>query len=84
MLAATLAILNTFLKPILVALTIPLTVFTLGLFLIVINAIIIWIADYFLNDFSVKNIWWAILFSFVLSMVTSILTRILGTNSKSN
>ena len=49
MVAVVLGLLNTFLKPILVLLTIPVTFFTLGLFLLVINAIIILICDYFIH-----------------------------------
>lgn len=79
LLAVVLSFLNTFLKPLLVAFTIPLTVFTLGLFLLLINAIIIWIAQEIIADFNVDGLGWAILFSLILSIVTSILESILGT-----
>ncbi len=72
-LAFVLSILNGFLKPILIILTIPATIISLGLFLFVINAGIILIADYFLTGFSVDGFWWALLFSLLLSVVTSIL-----------
>ena len=55
MVAVVLSLLNTFLKPILVFLTIPVTLFTLGLFLLVINAIIILICDYFIDEFRVDG-----------------------------
>ena len=70
--AIVLALLNTFLKPILVALTIPLTILTLGLFLLVINAVIILIAGYFVDGFEVANFWWALLFSVIVSVIMSI------------
>jgi len=74
-LAIVLAILNAFVKPILILLTFPITLVTLGLFLLVINAIIIEIADYLLKDFTVDGFWWALLFSLLLSIVTSILYK---------
>lgn len=71
--AFVLSILNGFLKPVLVILTIPATILTLGLFLLVINAGIVLIADSFLSGFTVAGFWWALLFSLLLSVVTSIL-----------
>ena len=72
--AIALAILNQFVKPLLILFTIPATIFTLGLFLLVINAIIILLADWMVTGFSVRNFWWALLFSFILTFVKSILT----------
>ncbi len=80
--AIVLAILNTFIKPILILLTIPLTVFTFGLFLIVINVLIIkWTAS-LVQGFEVDNWLWALLFSIVISIVSSILEGLLGTEKK--
>ena len=81
--AAVLAFLNSILKPILIFLTIPITVFSLGLFLLVINAFIIMLADKLVDGFSVRNFWWALLFSIVLSIVNGILSR-LGRSSRGN
>ncbi|MEL6810084.1 MAG: phage holin family protein [Bacteroidota bacterium] len=75
--AVVLSLLRIFVKPVLVVLTFPITVITLGLFLLVINAIIILLADYFIDGFAVKNIWWAILFSLLLSFLQSILHSML-------
>ena len=72
-LAIVLAILNTFLKPVLIFLTIPFTVVTFGLFLLVINAIIILIASNFVPGFKVAGFWWALLFSIIVSFINSIL-----------
>ena len=71
--AVLLALLNTFLKPLLIILTIPATIFTLGLFLLVINAFIIMLADQLVDGFEVDGFWWALLFSIVLSTLTSIM-----------
>jgi putative membrane protein len=70
-LALVLALLNTFIKPILVILTLPITVITLGLFLFVINALIILLADKFMDGIKIDGFWWALLFSLLLSAVTS-------------
>jgi|AntRauTorckE6833_2_1112554.scaffolds.fasta_scaffold149212_1 putative membrane protein len=70
--AVVLSILNTIVKPILVIFTIPITVLTLGLFLLVINAIIIILTDSLIGGFHVANFWWALLFSLVLSVIVSI------------
>lgn len=74
--ALTLGILNAFLKPILVLLTLPATIFTLGLFLLVINAIVILVGDYLVNGFEVRGFWYALLFSVVLSFGQSVLNGI--------
>lgn len=74
-LAIVLAILNAIVKPILILITFPITVVTLGLFLFVINALIILLADKFIKGFHVDGFWWALLFSLLLSIVTSVLYK---------
>lgn len=69
---ALIVLLNKFVKPILIFLTIPITIITLGLFLLVINAIIIIIADKFIDGFFVASFWWALLLSFIVSFINSI------------
>jgi putative membrane protein len=76
--AVVLAFLNTIVKPILTILTIPITVVTLGLFLLVINAIIIIFASKLVNGFHVDGFFWALVFSIVLSLCTGILNMVLG------
>jgi putative membrane protein len=80
--AIVIALLNTFLKPILILLTIPVTMLTLGLFLLVINAFIILFASELVNGFRVDGFWWALLFSIILSVVTSLLNSIAGTHKQ--
>lgn len=75
-LAVVLALLNAVVRPILVILTIPVTVLTLGLFLLVINAIIILLAGYLVPGFSVDGFLWALAFSLVLSLIVAILDAI--------
>jgi putative membrane protein len=71
--AVVLAILNGLVKPILIILTIPVTIITLGLFLFVINALMIIIAGNLVPGFKVDGFWWALLFSIILSLITSLL-----------
>ena len=73
--AIVLAILNAIVRPILILFTLPITVFTFGLFLFVINAIIILFAEKLVSGFRVDGFWWALLFSFLLSFLTSILYK---------
>ena len=80
--AIVLALLNTFIKPILVILTIPITVLTLGLFLLIINILIIKWTDSLVDGFAVDNWLWALLFSLVISIVSSILEGLFGTREK--
>lgn len=73
--AIVLAILNAILKPILILLTFPITLVTFGLFLFVINACIILLAEKVVPGFVVDGFWWALLFSLLLSIVSSLLYR---------
>ena len=82
MVAVVLAFLNTIVKPILTILTIPITVFTLGFFLLAINAFIIIFADKLVSGFQVEGFWWALLFSLILSIFTGILNAVVGVNKK--
>ena len=72
--AALLALLNITLKPLLILLTIPFTIFTLGLFLLVINAVIILIADSIIPGTEIDGFWWALLFSLIVSIFNGIFT----------
>lgn len=71
--AIVLGIINAIVKPILVFLTIPITIITLGLFLLVINALMIMLVDKLLKGFAVKSFWWAFFFSIILSVLNAIL-----------
>jgi putative membrane protein len=73
--AVILGLLNTFVKPALIMLTIPFTVFTLGLFLLVINIIIVYLAAEIVPGFAVASWWSALLFSFIVSFVSGFLER---------
>ncbi len=72
--ALVLALLNMFVRPLLVLLTIPVTIITLGLFLLVINILIIKLTDSLVGGFTVDGWWSALLFSLIVSFVTWILS----------
>jgi putative membrane protein len=74
--AVVLGIINTFVKPILAFLTLPISVITLGLFSFVLNALLILLVDHLVDGFAVANFWWAIIFGLVLSIVNWVLTKI--------
>jgi putative membrane protein len=82
MVAVVLAFLNTIVKPILTILTIPITVVTLGFFLLAINAFIIIFAEKLVSGFHVDGFWWALLFSLILSVCTGILNMLFGVNEE--
>ena len=73
--ALILAVLNVLVKPIMVLLTFPLTVITLGLFLFVINALVVLLASRFVRGFSIDNFWWGLVFAFLLALITSVIFK---------
>ncbi|ATA77023.1 phage holin family protein [Capnocytophaga canimorsus] len=75
--AFVLAILNVLVKPVLFFISIPITVVTLGLFLFVINAIIILLAGELVGGFSVHGFWAALLFSLCLSLTQSVIDKLI-------
>lgn len=74
--AFALSVLNLFVKPLLIILTLPVTILTLGLFLLAINAFIIMMAGGLIENFHVDSFWWALLFSLLLSVLQSFLQSI--------
>jgi putative membrane protein len=76
--AVVLGLLNIFIKPIMVLLTLPFTIVTLGLFLLVVNAIIILLCTKIVGGFTVDSFWIAMIFSVVLSLSQSIIYSIIG------
>ena len=71
--ALVLAFLNAFVKPVMVFLTIPFTLWSFGLFLLVINALIILLAGALVRGFEVRGFWWALFFSIILSLIQYLL-----------
>ncbi len=71
--AIVLGLLNIFIKPILVLFTLPVTIITFGLFLLVINALIILFCSEIVSGFEVTSFWVALLFSIILSIMQSLM-----------
>ena len=80
--AIVLGCLNILIKPLLILLSLPAVILSVGLFLIVINTFIILLTDSLVDGFYVNGFWWALIFSIVLSMVTSILNLIKKTDEQ--
>jgi len=80
--ALVLALLNVLLKPILIILTLPITIVTLGLFLLIINTLIIIIADKLMDSIRIDGFWWAFLFAICLSVLSSILVNMFTSKRK--
>jgi len=67
--AIVLALLNTFVKPVMEYVSLPFTILTFGLFVFVVNALIIMLAGTIVKSFIVKGFWWALIFSIILSAI---------------
>ncbi|GAA0502865.1 MULTISPECIES: phage holin family protein [Pigmentiphaga] len=74
--ALVLGLLNSLVKPVLVLLTLPITVVTLGLFLIVLNALLFWFAGSILKGFQVNGFWWAVIGALLYSLISGLLSAI--------
>lgn len=66
-----LGVANTYLRPLLLLISLPLTVLTLGLFLIVINVLMVYLVEWLIPGFDVSNFWWALLFSVIQSVLNT-------------
>lgn len=75
--ALVLGLVNTLVRPILIILTIPVTVLTFGLFLLVINALLFWFVGSILKDFQVDSFGWALLGALIYSVITYTMTSVL-------
>jgi len=74
--ALVLAVLNAIVKPLLIILTLPLTIITIGLFLLVINVLIILMADKFVSGINIDGFLWAFIFGLLLSILTTVLQKL--------
>ncbi len=72
-----LGVVNTIIRPVLILLTFPLTVVTLGLFLLVVNGLMLWLVSALVRGFHVSGFWGAVLGSILISIVSWILSRVL-------
>jgi putative membrane protein len=79
--ALVLSLLNFFIRPLLIILTLPITIFTLGLFILILNALMVWMASGLISGFHIDHFSHAILFSLLYSFISFILFS--GSNNKS-
>jgi putative membrane protein len=81
--ALVLAVLNVTLRPILKLISLPITLITLGLFALIVNGFVFWLVPFIVKGFVIDTFWWAVLGVIVVSLITSILDRIvLGSDGK--
>lgn len=76
--ALVLGLLNMLVKPVLVLLTLPITIVTLGLFLIILNALLFWFAGSILKGFQVNGFWWAVIGAILYSIISGLLSTLLA------
>jgi putative membrane protein len=76
--AAVLGLINMLVKPVLILLTLPITIVTLGLFLLVINALMFWLAGSILKGFQVNGFWWAVGGALFYSVISGFLTSLIN------
>ncbi len=74
--AVVLGVVNFFVRPVLIILTLPVTIITLGLFLLVLNAALVLLVDWLVPGFEVAGFWWALAFSLIVSLVSGFLNRL--------
>jgi len=67
--AAVLGIVNTFLRPIIFILTLPINILTLGLFSFVIMGLLVYLVSAIVPGFTVNNFWWAMLFALIVALI---------------
>ncbi len=75
--AAVLGVLNAVVKPIMIIITIPITLMTLGLFLLVINALVLLLADWMLAKFTIDSFWWAVGAAILISLANAVIDRMM-------
>jgi putative membrane protein len=75
--AIILGVLNFFVRPVLLLLTLPITIVTLGLFTFVINAVLFWFAASFIDGFSVSSFWTALIGSILVTVATSVANKLM-------
>ena len=76
--AIALGLINAFVRPILVILTLPVTVLTLGLFLLILNAAMLNLAGWFVDGFHVDGVWSSIFGAIVISLVSGFCSHLIG------
>lgn len=74
--AVILGLINAVVRPILAILTIPITLLTLGLFLLILNVLMFWLAGSIIDGFQIDGFWWAAIGAIIYSMITGVLVSL--------
>jgi putative membrane protein len=77
MAALLLGIVNTLIRPLLILITLPITLLTLGFFLLVINGLLLWLVAALVRGFHVNGFWGAVFGSILISIISWVLSRVL-------
>lgn len=80
--AIALGLINAFIRPVLVVLTLPATILTLGLFLLVLNAAMLNLAGWFVDGFEVDGFWSSIFGAIVVSVVSGLCSHFIGSRGR--
>jgi putative membrane protein len=75
--ALVLGLINAVIRPILILLTLPVTILTLGLFIFVVNGLLFWFVGSFIQGFQVAGFWWGVLGAIVYSLISWLLTALI-------
>jgi len=76
--ALVLGVLNAFIRPILMVLTLPLNIMTLGLFTLVVNALVLWMVTEVVSGFTIANFWLTIVSAILLTIISGLLSFLMG------
>ena len=75
--AALLGILNALIRPVLILLTLPINILTLGLFTLIINGLLLWMVSSLIKGFFIRGFWVAVLGALVISFISWLITRLI-------
>ena len=75
--ALIIGLLNTFIRPVLLLLTLPVNVLTLGLFTLVLNGLMFWVTSRLVDNFTITGFWWAVLAAVIYSVISSFISLVL-------
>ena len=80
--ALALGLINTLIRPVLILLTMPVTVLSLGLFILIINGLLFWLAGSVLRGFEVSGFWVAVMGATLYSIISYVLSLLIPRNTK--
>lgn len=76
--------LNTVIRPVLFILTLPITMLTMGLFMLVLNGLMFWVTSRLVDGFHIDGFWWAVLAAIVYSLISGLISAVLLEGDQQN